>query len=170
VATRALRNIGADPERLFNLLDKNNYGYIDLNGFRAVSKHMGLQISHENIVKIFSMADRRRKRKLDFVEFTLALTRLRLLVAQEALMKTGFNREELMTGLLLSIVFLLCLFIFIFIGISAFSYASSFGAVVNSLLPASAGGAVASDNEDDDDSILKILTEAIEEALEDLKL
>jgi Ca2+-binding EF-hand superfamily protein len=143
VMSKAMRTIGHDPEKLFNIIDKDQDGYICLTEFAEVSKHMGLHISQENMVRIFAMVDKRRKRKLGLSEFSQALIRLRLVVAQEALLKSGFSKEELMVWLILSIIFLIGLFVFIFIGINAFSYANSFGAVVNSLLPASAGGAIA---------------------------
>lgn len=68
------------------------------------------------------------------------------MVAEEALAKTGLSKKELIVAVIYSVVFLLMLFAFIFIGISAFSKASSFGAVVNSTLPMSAGGSQAGDS------------------------
>lgn len=49
--------------------------------------------------------------------FIYAFLRLRMLVAFAALQKLGLTREEMLMGLVLSVVFLLVLFVFIFIGI-----------------------------------------------------
>jgi len=91
-----------------------------------------------------------------------------LIVVEEALIKIGLTREEMMIGMALSVVFLLVLFVFIFIGINAFSYANSFKAVVNSILPAAAGMGVAQSDKKSEESLFKKLQDAVEEALNEL--
>ena len=61
----------------------------------------------------------------------------------------GLTKGDLIHLLIVAGIFLLMLFAFIFVGVSAFSTADGFSAVINSILPAIAGlsmSAKSSDN------------------------
>lgn len=134
---------GMNVQAIFELLDKDGTGTISWSEFIEVCKLMEINISNDNLMRIFSAADKHGEGSLDMEAFIYAFFRLRLIVVYEALIKIGLTREEMMIGLVLSVLFLLVLFVFIFIGINAFSYANSFGSVINSILPAAAGAGVA---------------------------
>lgn len=51
----------------------------------------------------------------------------------------GLTKQELVQVLIIAAIFLLLLFVFIFMGVTAFSTADGFSAVINSILPAAAG-------------------------------
>ena len=99
-------------------------------------------------MRVFSAADKRNRKFIRQDQFNFALVKLRLIVAREALKKAGLTLEDMLTGLVLSMIFLLTLFAFIFVGISAFSFANPFGAVINAILPASAGVNVSKEEEE----------------------
>ena len=65
----------------------------------------------------------------------------------------GLSTEDLIVLFLVLVSFLLLLFMFIFVGIAAFSTANSFSAVVNSFIPASAGGTLSSQQKEDYDKL-----------------
>ena len=51
----------------------------------------------------------------------------------------GLTKEELIQLLIIAGIFLLMLFAFIFVGVTAFSTSDGFSSVINSILPAVAG-------------------------------
>ena len=56
------------------------------------------------------------------------------------LVKIGWDMPKLTKDFMLAVLCLLLLFLFIFMGVESFATVGSFGAVVNSMLPMSAGG------------------------------
>ena len=56
------------------------------------------------------------------------------------LTKIGWDFPRLAKNLLLAVFTLVLLFVFIFMGVKGFATTGSFGAVINSVLPISAGG------------------------------
>jgi hypothetical protein len=153
---------GMNVQSIFEQLDKDGNGSISQSEFSQICKLMDINISMDNLMKIFSLADKAGEGVLDLENFIYAFFRLRLLVAIDALKKIGLTYEEMMIGFIFSVIFLLILFVFIFIGISAFSYANSFGAVINSLLPASAGAGVSKKDNDTEESLLSKIKDAVE--------
>lgn len=94
-------------------------------------------------------------------------------MAIQSLSKLGLTYNELITAFLVSLTFLLILFAFIFVGINAFSYANSFGSVVNSVMPAGAGASVSGKKEGGAgklEGLMQKLKNSVEEALNELKL
>lgn len=162
---------GINVQQLFAMVDKDGNGRITLSEFMEICKLMSINISNENLMRIFSMADKKGQGFLDMEQFMYAFFRLRLLVAFESLNKIGLTKSELLIAFVISITFLLVLFAFIFVGIQAFSYANSFGSVVNSIMPAGAGVSVSGKKEDGKmESIMSKLKSSVEDALDDLKL
>lgn len=105
---------------------------------------MGLFLDKEKSLKLFSMADRSNNNQIELKEFKYAMALLKLQIAYETLKKLGLTIEDLLWYGILAMIFLLLLFVFIFLGISAFSRAEGFNAVVNSLMPLTAGLAAGS--------------------------
>jgi hypothetical protein len=128
---------------MFKQFDKDRSGYIDYNEFCEMCKYMGLFLDKEKSLKLFSMADRSNNNQIELSEFKYAMALLKLQIAYETLKKLGLTLEDLVWYGILAMIFLLLLFVFIFLGISAFSRAEGFNAVVNSCLPLTAGAAMA---------------------------
>ena len=90
-------------------------------------------------LKLFSATDWNHDNQLDIHEFQLAMILLKLEVAYETLKKLGMTAEDLIWFAVLGIIFLLLMFVFIFLGIAAFSKAEGFNSVINSIMPMAAG-------------------------------
>ena len=139
---------GLNPDKLlfgdmFKQFDKDRSGFIDYNEFCELTKYMGLFLDKEKSLKLFSIADLNNNNQIEFGEFKRAMTLLKLQIAYETLKKLGLTIEDLVWYGILGILFLVQLFIFIFLGILAFSRAQDFNAIVNSLMPLTAGIAAA---------------------------
>ncbi len=65
-----------------------------------------------------------------------------MMIIFDSIETLGLTVNDLVTQFVMSISILLMTFVFIFISIQAFSTASTFSSVTNSLLPILAGGAV----------------------------
>lgn len=68
----------------------------------------------------------------------------------------GATQSDLITALIASVIFLLLLFVFIFIGLSVFRSTSTLNTIINSTLPALAGVGVAL-RKQDEGKLLKAL-------------
>lgn len=75
----------------------------------------------------------------------------------------GISPTMLTVTLFMIAFVLLILFIFIFLGINAFAVGTTFGAIINSLLPLAAGGTVSGTTKKKED---KASDEQIEDAIE----
>ena len=159
-ATSAVDLIFAD---LFARFDENNNGFINYNEFCELCRYMGLHMDKEKTLRLFSAADRDHDNLLDLREFQLAMGLLKLEIAYETLKKLGMTTEDLIWFAILSIIFLLLMFTFIFLGIAAFSKAEGFNSVINSLMPMAAGLAAGARNLD-----LKAAIEQAKEYIEDI--
>jgi hypothetical protein len=80
--------------------------------------------------------------ELEFIEFLKALREIKMMIIFDSIETLGLTVNDLVTQFVMSISILLMTFVFIFISIQAFSTASTFSSVTNSLLPILAGGAV----------------------------
>ena len=68
----------------------------------------------------------------------------------------GLSKEDLLWLLIMLVFFLLLLFVFIFLGIIAFSKPGGFNAVVNSILPMASGAGLAQKKADIQSAIDKM--------------
>ena len=94
---------------------------------------MGLSLDKEKTLKLFSAADKDHDNNLELREFQYAMVLLKLEVATETLKKLGLTTEDLIWFAVFGIIYLLLFFVFIFLGIAAFSKAEGFNSVVNSI-------------------------------------
>lgn len=100
---------------------------------------MGLFLNRETLLQLYAEADENDNNNIEFEEFQLAINLLKKQVGNNALAMMGLTKEELVQVLIIAAIFLLLLFVFIFMGVTAFSTADGFSAVINSILPAAAG-------------------------------
>lgn len=78
----------------------------------------------------------------------------------------GISPEIMYWGLFFAVLILLSVFIFIFLGVSAFAIPGTFGAVVNSAFPMMGGGAVSKSGKDNSASAeLGKVKKAVENSL-----
>jgi len=138
LATKAMNDV-LGWTQLFKMFDKDSSGFIDFTEFGELCKYMGLFLNKEALLVLFSEADKSGNNQIEFDEFTHAMLILKREIAMQALAKLGFSRQDIMTLFVMLCGFLLLVFVFIFVGIAAFSTATSFNAVINSLIPAGAG-------------------------------
>ena len=94
------------------------------------------------MLKCFSKADKNHSGELSIAEFQVAFNELKEILVIESLETVGLSVHDLVVSFIFSITLLCMIFGFIFIGIEAFSPASSFSSVTNTILPIVAGGAV----------------------------
>lgn len=161
-----------DPRELFNMFDKDKSGQIDIYEFNELLKYMGLHMSSEKLLEVYSKADTDHNKSIDVNEFTKSLKILKQMVANQALEDIGLSGWYLYFLLIGTILFLLALLFFIFIGIVAFSPINSFSGVINSLLPAGAGVGFHSSNSKDKNQMEKIeqqLESSVKQVIKTLK-
>ena len=118
---------------MFQRFNADNSGFIDYNEFWELCRYMGLLMDKEKTLRLFSAADRDHDNRLELREFQIAMILLKLEIATETLKKLGLTTEDLIWFAVFGIIYLLLLFIFIFLGIAAFSKAEGFNSVVNSI-------------------------------------
>ena len=158
-----LSEVGMVFADMFRRFDVDNSGFVDYNEFWELCRYMGLQMDKEKSLKLFSAADRDHDNQLELREFQFAMVLLKLEIAYETLKKLGMTTEDLIWFAIMGIIFLLLMFVFIFLGIAAFSKAQGFNAVINSLMPMAAGVAAGARNLDLKGAIdkVKLLVEDI---------
>jgi Ca2+-binding EF-hand superfamily protein len=54
------------PAHLFKMFDKDQSGYIDFHEFTEMCKYLGLFLTREKRIKLFSEADQRNNGQIDF--------------------------------------------------------------------------------------------------------
>jgi hypothetical protein len=140
---------------LFGVFDTDHSGSIDFLEFVDITKFMGLQLSEQRALTLFAQADRKGNSKIDADEFSQALKILRHEIIMGTIDTIGLSTSALMQLVVLSSFVLLLLMVFIFLGIEAFTTGTEFSAVINAMLPITAGGALseASSTKEEDKSI-----------------
>ena len=60
----AISHITGQPsqQQLFEILDKNQNGIISFAEFKPVSKYLGVTVSDDNLMRVFSAADKKNKK------------------------------------------------------------------------------------------------------------
>ncbi|TNV88227.1 hypothetical protein FGO68_gene17401 [Halteria grandinella] len=137
-----------DPKTFFDIF-KNEKGIIGMEEFKNIFVQLGINIPHAMVLQIFSVADIEKKGELSYHEFTKAMVEIKHQLIQKLLVDLGFSMREIIMSLAFTIFMLILQFIFIFIGMAAFSPTTTFSSVINSLLAVGSSlGAKGKDKED----------------------
>lgn len=144
--------------KLFIAFDVDGGNTLSLKEFRNLLRHMpGMQVSHSRAIQVFSRCDAANKGALDAGEFVKAMKLLEQSVSEDALARSGLSQGKILAAFASVSATLLALFAFIFLGIQAFTTGSSFGAVINSMIPLASGAGLGSGGTDDGESNDKVL-------------
>ena len=96
----------------------------------------------ERAKEIFSAADRNNSMSLGHREFRRAMKGIQKELSKSALARLGLSRRTLVLAVAGAGFVLLLVLVFIFLGISSLTTGSAFGAVINAVLPMTAGEGV----------------------------
>ena len=127
-----------DPLVLFKHFTTNRT-VIGFEEFNNIFVQLNLKIPYVRRLKIFSEADVSKRGELSYQDFVRALSIMKEHLIFEVMDQLGISWEDMIVSLVWSINLLLLMFAFIFVGIAAFSPASSFSSVTNALMPLAAG-------------------------------
>ena len=130
-----------DPQILFKHFSTNGKA-IAFEEFNNIFEQLNLKIPYVRRLKIFSEADKNKRGELKYQDFVRALTQIKDYFIFEVMNQMGISQQEMIISLVWSVILLLLMFAFIFVGIAAFSPASSFSSVTNTIMPLVAGFAV----------------------------
>jgi hypothetical protein len=126
-------------KELFKKFDKDGNGSLSFDEFNDLCKNMGLMMSDEEALELFSKVDQDKDNKITLMEFEDASKIIIEQVAKKTLTKLGLTLEDLIRIGVTTLLFLMLILSFIFLGIMAFSKAEGFNAMINSLFPCLAG-------------------------------
>lgn len=169
---------------LFTRFDSDASGTVDFNEFMQLVRYLDLHLSTEKAKSIFATADATGTNVLTAHEFEKAVELLEEELSDSAVARLGFSRAAIAKLLLVLCSILAGVFAFLFLGIASFTTGTTFGAVVNSILPLCAGGGMgildsgdsgttASSGTDEGDASSDTpekVTEAVEEALSEYQV
>jgi ABC-type multidrug transport system fused ATPase/permease subunit len=131
----------ASSRDLFKMIDMagNGNGTVDKQEYGVLATRLGNQLSEHRITEIFAEVKKKSGSttlELDEDEFTEALKYLQDKNIMMTLEAMGISMSTLVGLLTMLVILLVLLFAFIFVGIEAFAIGGSFGAVINSVIPA----------------------------------
>lgn len=132
---------------LFDMFDKDNSGTMSFDEFGMLVKYHNLQLTPSHLHRLFAKADKSENNELDKDEFLIARKDIEAEISAKGMTHLGLSDSMLARFFILSVLNLVLLFVFIFVGISAFTTGSSFSAVINSIFPAVAGLGLGSKDE-----------------------
>jgi len=124
---------------LFKRFDKDGNGSLSFDEFNDLCKNMGLMMSDEQALELFSKVDADKDNKIGMNEFEDAAQMIIGIVASNTLTRLGLTLEDLVKIGVGAFLFLVLILTFIFLGIFAFSKAEGFNSIINSLFPCMAG-------------------------------
>jgi hypothetical protein len=124
---------------LFKMFDKDDSGYLGPAEFKDLCKYMGLNLDDEKSLEIFAYADKSNNNCIEIQEFAYAMLAIQLEIARLTMEKLEITTTDLIWIGVITFIYLVLGLAFIFLGIFAFSKAESFNAVINSIIPLTAG-------------------------------
>ena len=122
----------------FEMSDVDGNKVLDFGEFQILLENMNIKLSYSRALKIFASSDRGGSNTITYNEFVVCWEKLKWLITEDALINTGLSRRNILLGLLYAAIFLTVLFSFLFLSVSAFGGAGTFGATVRSFLALSA--------------------------------
>jgi hypothetical protein len=124
---------------LFKMFDKDDSGYLGPAEFKDLCNYMGLILDEEKSLEIFEYADKSNNNCIEIQEFAYAMLAIQLEIARLTMEKLEITTTDLIWIGVITFIYLVLGLAFIFLGIFAFSKAESFNAVINSIIPLTAG-------------------------------
>ena len=126
------------PAWAFKLTDRDGNKKLTFVEFRNLIENMNLNISEGRALKIFASSDRGKsttsQRTITYNEFVVAFDKLKGIIVEDALHNTGLSRRSIIIGLMVTGLMMSILFSFLFLSVSAFGGAGSFGSTVRSAM------------------------------------
>lgn len=126
--------------------DGDSSGSISKQEFSALARRLNINLTDHRVNEIFAALKKGSSgdndEELNEEEFGEAIQYLSQKNTNMTLEALGISKSMLMVALVSLIIILFLLFVFIFLGIQGFAVGSSFGSVVNSLIPMGAGAGV----------------------------
>jgi hypothetical protein len=118
------------PSLAFKLSDADGNGELTMEEFQNLLEDLGLNISESRALRMFASADRGNGGTITYNEFLNVWRKLENVIISDALRNTGLSKQSIIQGLVACFVVLFTLFVFLFLSVSAFGGAGSFGATV----------------------------------------
>jgi hypothetical protein len=153
---------------LFKMFDKDGSGYISYGEFKDLCKYMGLTLDEEKLLKMFAIADKNNNNCIEVSEFTNAMFIIQIEIAKDTLNKLEITTADLIWFGIITFIYLILVLTFILLGVSAFSKAEGFNAVINSILPL-VSGVIAGTRKIDVKGKIDKVKEYIKSIISDLK-
>jgi hypothetical protein len=131
---------------------------IDFVEFRVFCRHMKLICTDARYHELFVLADPNGNGQIDRFEFDKAIAIIKEDAAGDTITKMGVSAVSLVLGFVGACLYLAFLFLFIMLGITAFTTGGSFGAVINSMTPMLAAGGMDSSRKpaDEEETAAKV--------------
>jgi len=149
-----------EPKTFFDLF-KNQKGVIGLDEFKNIFNQLGINMPHATILQVFAVADIEKKGELTYPEFAKALSGIKEQLVQKFVVELGFSIQEMVITIVFTAFMLILQFVFIFIGMAAFSPTTAFSSVINSLMALGASFA-AKGNDSNQDKSAKDVKETLD--------
>ena len=116
---------------------------IEYSEFRAIFNDLNVSLPEDRIQKLYASADTDGSGSIGYQEFKTAWGDIQAVLVEEAMNELGLSPGRRSFLVCLGALILICMFVFIFVGVKAFLGSDgTVGAVVNSGLCVGGGGAM----------------------------
>lgn len=159
---------GMSREEIFAMADKDQSGTLDFDEFKELLKYFGMVLSDQSTLEMFATADKSGTGVLNYGEFEFAMDAIEKKLGSGALNSLGLSTIDIAAIVVVLIGLITAIFIFIFMGISAFTTGSAFGTVINSVAVLGGGGGAGSGEDFDPEKVEKQIEDKIESVMERL--
>ena len=126
---------------------------LDLEDFENLLASLEVNMIPEKRKALFVQVDVSGDGIVNYQEFEQAWVLLQDQIVEEQMQESGMTKSKIMVLFTYAITLLLLVFMFIFVGVAAFVKGGAFGAVVNSMMTAGAGGAMNSGEDEEDEEL-----------------
>ena len=104
--------------------------------------HVRLNVTREEAAILFAEFDANGAGYITSLEFETGFHHIEDLIIELAMETLGLSKEVIYKKLMFGIAYLVAFSIFLFLGVSAFTTGTTFGSVINSIIPIIASSAV----------------------------